>query len=120
MTIREYQEAVKRTCATTEPAETMKLALIGLQDEPGEVAGPIKKHLWHQHELDVEHVQDEIGDILWYLATLSNALDITLEDAVEGNVKKLLKRYPDGFSSERSINRASSAGSFSLREEKGQ
>lgn len=100
-----YQNAVKRTCATTEARDTMTLALIGLLDELGEVAGPIKKHLWHGHPLDVAHVQDELGDVLWYMAALCNALGITLEDVLQSNVQKLQDRYPDGFSSERSINR---------------
>ena len=42
MNLTEYQQAVARTCATQEAgqAETLKLALVGLQDELGEVAGP--------------------------------------------------------------------------------
>jgi NTP pyrophosphatase (non-canonical NTP hydrolase) len=90
---------------TSDLEDTIKLALIGLQDELGEIAGPIKKHLWHGHTLDTDHIQDEVGDLLWYLATLCNSLGISLEDALQGNVAKLQKRYPDGFSSEKSINR---------------
>lgn len=102
-----YQEAVKRTCATRDRDDTTKLALIGLQDELGEIAGPIKKYLWHGHSLDLNHIQDEVGDFLWYLATLCNSLDISLEDAIQGNIEKLRERYPNGFSTERSINRKS-------------
>ncbi len=105
MDLNEYQENVKRTCVTTDREDTIKLALVGLQDELGEIAGPLKKHLWHGHNLDVAHVQDEIGDLLWYLATLCHALSISLEDAIQGNIEKLNRRYPDGFSSERSLNR---------------
>lgn len=105
MDISEYQEAAKRTCNLSDQAELLKLALIGMQDELGEVAGPLKKYLWHGHELDRAHLQDEIGDICWYLATLCNALDISLAGALEDNIEKLCKRYPDGFSSERSKNR---------------
>jgi NTP pyrophosphatase (non-canonical NTP hydrolase) len=103
--IEDYQEAVQRTCATADRDDTLKLSLIGLQDELGEVAGPLKKYLWHGHTLDRDHIQDEMGDMMWYLATLCNALGITLEAALQGNVKKLQQRYPDGFSSERSVNR---------------
>jgi NTP pyrophosphatase (non-canonical NTP hydrolase) len=105
MDISEYQEATRRTCNLTEQAEMLKLALIGMQDELGEIAGPLKKYLWHGHELDHAHIQDEIGDLCWYLATLCNALDISLAEAFQGNIEKLWKRYPDGFSSERSRNR---------------
>jgi NTP pyrophosphatase (non-canonical NTP hydrolase) len=102
----DYQDAVQRTCVTTDREDTIKLALIGLQDELGEIAGPCKKHLWHGHDIDLSHVQEEIGDLMWYLATLCNALHISLSDTLIQNVAKLAARYPDGFSSDRSIHRA--------------
>ena len=107
MDIPTYQQAVQRTCviAESQPVEAVKLALIGLSDELGEIAGPLKKYLYHGHDLNVAYVQDEIGDLLWYLATLCNALGISLQDALQGNINKLALRYPDGFSSERSIHR---------------
>jgi NTP pyrophosphatase (non-canonical NTP hydrolase) len=108
LTISAYQEMVKRTCVTTDPGETVVLALIGLCDELGEVAGPIKKHLWHGHPLDVAHVREEIGNVCWYLATLCIALGIRFEDALAGNAAKLARRYPDDFSSERSLHRQES------------
>jgi NTP pyrophosphatase (non-canonical NTP hydrolase) len=103
--IQEYQNAVKRTCATSEQMETLKLALICLQGELGEIAEPIKKYLWSGHELDCSHIQDEVGDVLWCLATLCNTLGISLENAMVGNIEKLQRRYPDGFSSQRSRQR---------------
>jgi len=95
-----YQDEATRTLPHLSTSETMKLCLIGLSDELGEVAGPLKKFLYHGHPLDTEHVADEIGDVLWYLANLCNALGISLNDAMERNVEKLAQRYPDGFSSE--------------------
>ncbi len=74
MNIADYQDAVQRTCVTTDRDDTIKLALIGLQGELGEIADPLKKHLWHGHEVDLAHLQDEIGDVMWYLATLCTAL----------------------------------------------
>ena len=105
MDISEFQEATKRTCSLTEQEDKLKLALIGMQDELGEIAGPLKKYLWHGHELDNKHIQDEVGDVMWYLATLCNALDISLAEALQDNIEKLYKRYPDGFSFERSLHR---------------
>ena len=116
MNLHEYQEAVKRTCATSDPHETIKLALIGLQDELGELAGPLKKYLWHGHDLDTAHLQDEVGDVLWYLATLCTALDISLAAALEDNIQKLHKRYPDGFSCESSLHRSEEQEAGSARE----
>lgn len=126
MNIEEYQQAVKRTCATEEDKETLKMGLVGMLDELGEVmlpliyilglqvtlkeiAGPLKKHLWHGHELESkEHLEEELGDTFWYLTSICNGLDINLGRVLQKNVDKLQKRYPDGFSSERSINRGGS------------
>ena len=83
----------------------MKLTLIGMQGELGEIAEPIKKYLYSGHALDTSHVKQEIGDFLWYLANLCNIVGIDMQHAMQRNIEKLEKRYPDGFSSERSIHR---------------
>ena len=41
----------------------------------------------------------------WYLAETAYALDLSLEDILRGNLEKLKNRYPQGFDSQRSINR---------------
>lgn len=64
-----------------------------------------KKHMFHGHEIDKEHMAKELGDIAWYLATTADALGYDLETIFQMNVDKLLARYPDGFSVERSLNR---------------
>jgi NTP pyrophosphatase (non-canonical NTP hydrolase) len=106
MNLHEYQSAITRTCATTDAQDTLKLALVGLFDELGEIAGPLKKYLWQGHPLDIAHLQEEVGDVLWYLATLCNALGIALAEACEVNIEKLRRRYPDGFSAESSRTRS--------------
>lgn len=104
MNVIEYQEAVERTCATT-GLDVLKLAVIGLSGELGEIAEPVKKHLWGNHALDRAHLQEEIGDFCWYLATLCNGLGISLAEALQQNIEKLQHRYPDGFSVEMSQHR---------------
>ena len=47
----------------------------------------------------------ELGDVAWYLAETAWALDIPLETILRGNLEKLKKRYPEGFDTERSVNR---------------
>ena len=49
-----------------------------------------------------EHLAKELGDIAWYLAEAATALDMNLEDIFQANIDKLQKRYPEGFSGERS------------------
>ena len=77
----------------------------GLNGEAGEVIDLVKKHLFHGHDLDVEKIKLELGDVLWYIAECADALDLDLEDIAKANIAKLKARYPEGFSFERSINR---------------
>ena len=59
-----------------------------------------------QAQRDFTYLKKELGDIAWYLAEAATALDITLESVLEANVEKLKKRYPEGFETKRSIERA--------------
>ena len=79
---------------------------LGLTGEAGEVADMIKKHIFHGHDLPPEDLVKELGDVCWYLALICHACGISIEHIMEKNIEKLRKRYPDGFSTEKSINRA--------------
>lgn len=106
MTINEYQ---KLAMTTLNPALSEKDVLIngvmGLCGESGEAIDIVKKWLAQGHELDREKLAKELGDICWYLAETATALGCDLEDIMAANIEKLKKRYPEGFSSERSVNR---------------
>ena len=106
MTINEYQQLAM---TTLNPALSKKDVLIngvmGLCGESGEAIDIVKKWLAQGHELDKEKLAKELGDICWYLAETATALDLSLEDIMTTNIQKLKKRYPDGFSVEKSINR---------------
>lgn len=106
MTANEYQQLAM---VTLNPALDKKDVLIngvmGLCGESGEAIDIVKKWLAQGHELDKEKLAKELGDIAWYLAETAYALDIPLEDILRGNIEKLAKRYPEGFSAYRSINR---------------
>ena len=79
--------------------------VMGLCGEAGETIDLVKKHLYQGHALDKQKLAMELGDIAWYLAETAYALDIPLEKILRANLEKLKKRYPEGFSTERSINR---------------
>ena len=79
--------------------------VMGLCGEAGETIDLVKKHLYQGHALDKQKIAMELGDIAWYLAETAYALDIPLEKILRANLEKLKKRYPEGFSTERSINR---------------
>ena len=80
-------------------------SVMGLCGESGETVDIVKKHLFHGHPLDKEKLVKELGDVAWYLAEAATALDIPLEEIFEKNIEKLKSRYPDGFDTEKSINR---------------
>lgn len=106
MKIHEYQDLSLRTLNweldTEQQLTNMILGIIG---ETGEVADILKKALYQGHELDIDHVAEEIGDVMFYIANLCTTLNLKLETIVEDNVAKLEKRYPNGFEIEKSLNR---------------
>ena len=108
MTINEYQ---KLAMTTLNPELSDKDVLIngvmGLCGESGEAIDIVKKWLAQGHELDREKLKKELGDICWYLAETATALGCDLEEIMTANIEKLRKRYPEGFETERSVNRES-------------
>lgn len=102
MTINDYQQEALRTA--TGNGHNIANAAMGLSGEAGECTDIIKKHLFHGHALDVEHLAKELGDVAWYIAVCAHIIGYDLETVLQMNVDKLRKRYPDGFSEEKSIN----------------
>lgn len=108
MTINEYQAAAMRTAQTDKfsAGNLLLNAALGLCGESGEVADLVKKYRFQGHDLDLEHVAKELGDIAWYLAVGAYTIGYDLETVLQMNVDKLKARYPHGFSTDRSLHRA--------------
>ena len=106
MTGNEYQ---RLAMTTLNPELSKKDVLInsvmGLCGESGEAIDIVKKHLHQGHPLDREKLLKELGDIAWYLAEAAYALDVPLDQVLEGNIAKLKARYPEGFDTEKSLHR---------------
>jgi NTP pyrophosphatase (non-canonical NTP hydrolase) len=106
VTPNEYQKLALRTLnPELDKKDVLINGVMGLCGESGEAIDIVKKWLAQGHELDREKLAKELGDIAWYLAESAWALDIPLEDILRGNIDKLKKRFPEGFSTERSIQR---------------
>lgn len=106
-----YQSLALRTASpqSTESETTMLTsAALGLSGESGEIADHVKKIVYHGHPLDDDtrdKIAKEIGDILWYCAIGSRGIGLSLSEIARMNVEKLRKRYPEGFTTERSRTR---------------
>ena len=95
MNLDRYQELALRTQnRELTPEQLIAQGSMGLAGESGELIDLLKKHLFHGHSLDLGEVMSEIGDVLWYVATLSDALGLSLEEVAFENLKKLQLRYP--------------------------
>lgn len=106
MTINEYQGLAMRTCNREISKEDMLLdGALGLAGESGEVAEIVKKVKFQGHELDIERIAKELGDVCWYIALTATAIGCDLETIMKMNIEKLRKRYPKGFDKERSQHR---------------
>lgn len=112
-----YQTETRRTRDDLKGDELRTLAALGIAGEGGEVADLIKKAEYHGHVLKPVEVAKELGDLLWYIATMADGIGWTLSDVARLNVEKLRARYPDGFDQERSQNRDVDEGEIvALRE----
>jgi NTP pyrophosphatase (non-canonical NTP hydrolase) len=79
------------------------VAAVGCPGELGELLEPIKKAIRKRVTVDQipeylgpdgrKHVANEIGDVLYYLARIARTCGLTLQDAMEANVEKLVVRY---------------------------
>lgn len=106
MTINEYQALAMRTSRKDlSPDYHLLNGALGLCGESGEVADMVKKNWMQGHDLDLDHIVKELGDVLWYVAETATAIGVDLETIMKMNIDKLKARYPDGFSADRSQNR---------------
>ena len=96
----EYQTFVKGMKRYPDKYAVIYPAL-GLAGESGEIAEKVKK--WIRDEggqVMTEERRDailkELGDPLWYIASLADDLGLTLQDVVDDNVEKLTSRRDRG------------------------
>ena len=107
MLTKEYERDVLRTAPSNiDGDERLTCALMGLCGESGEAMDIWKKVLYQGHELDIDHMVSEVGDVLYYVTLAAIELGVSLDELMRQNVQKRKKRYPHGFDPERSKHRA--------------
>ena len=106
MGIQEFQRLSIRTLNNSlSEKEQLANMVIGASCEFSEAGDSLKKYLFQGHELDKKHIEEELGDTMFYICNLATLLDINMEDVLEKNIEKLNKRYKNGFSYKASIDR---------------
>ena len=106
MTGNEYQKLASRTISSDMTRADQEFhALHGMVGEIGELHGIYQKR-YQGHKDTEEHYKKELGDLLWFIAEYCTAWGWHLDDIMRLNIDKLIARYPDGFSVDRSEHRA--------------
>jgi NTP pyrophosphatase (non-canonical NTP hydrolase) len=75
MELAHFQDVMRRTYAATDAARGIPSTIAWLAEEVGELAQAVRKGTQQQQ-------QHEIGDVLAWVISLANRLDIDVEDAL--------------------------------------
>lgn len=71
--------------------------VLGLVGEAGETADKVKKVLRDKEGKIDEHdkleITKELGDVLWYVASVARYMNVPLEEVAKLNLEKLEDRY---------------------------
>ncbi len=96
MDFAEYQRAALKTDQPAGPGtDPVVLPMLGLLGEAGSVATAYKKRLRDGAAFQdaKQQIREELGDVLWYLATLAARFDLDLEDIAVASLFKTADRW---------------------------
>lgn len=85
-------------------AETALHALFGMASEVGEIHS-IFQHFYQGEAVDVPKLEKELGDLMWFVIEFCDMFNIDPSHMLKTNIKKLKKRYPNGFTEKESAER---------------
>jgi NTP pyrophosphatase (non-canonical NTP hydrolase) len=94
MNMNDYQ--IKALSTAVDEGFELEHRYLGIAGEAGEIAEIFKK--WYRddkadkNKLDKQRLASELGDLLWYVATLADCLGYELEQIATANVAKLADR----------------------------
>jgi len=95
MTINEYQKGARST-AIYPDSQKIIYPTLGLTGEAGEVADKVKKVIRDNNDEFTadrkKQIALELGDVMWYAASLAHDLGYTLEEICQMNLDKLASR----------------------------
>lgn len=91
LTLDTYQQQAAKTAVYPEVKADQYL-IAGLAGEVGELASIFAKHWRGDGDLNHDHAEAELGDVLWFVAMLAEQLGYSLTDVAQGNLDKLSDR----------------------------
>jgi NTP pyrophosphatase (non-canonical NTP hydrolase) len=65
----------------------------GVATEAGELLDAVKKRVIYRRPIDLPNIIEELGDVEFYMAQVRRRLNITREETLEHNMRKLAERY---------------------------
>lgn len=84
-----YQQQAENSRLPTADTEYLLLGLIG---EIGEVYSLLAKNIRDETDIDEYALKKELGDCLWFIATISADFGLHLNDVAQANIDKLNSR----------------------------
>jgi len=99
-TFDEYQNSLSQFDVYPRDKHQRMYYTLGMCGEAGEVAEKIKKLYRDRNgkfdEQFVRELENEIGDVLWYMTRLAESFSTTLENCATANIRKLSDRLNRG------------------------
>lgn len=98
--LEEYQDFVAE-CSQPSPEDLVQAdpqmlkglwAATQMVNEGNEVLSIFEKAVRKGKEVDLDHLEDELGDTLWGLTCVANTFGLTLDDIINHNINKLVER----------------------------
>ena len=95
-----YQKEAMRTDrvpahGSSDDILSLVIPMLGLAGETGQLLSEYKKHLrdGEAHRLFRERVSEELGDLLWYIASVASKFDLELDEVAIANLAKVKARW---------------------------
>jgi NTP pyrophosphatase (non-canonical NTP hydrolase) len=99
MTLKEYQDKATKTLQTynSTDQENFFLGYLGLAGEAGSVLTTLKKKIRDGHGFGSfkEHLEQELGDVLWYITSIASHNGLDLENIAKRNLSKTQDRFEE-------------------------
>ncbi|MHB1865197.1 MAG: nucleoside triphosphate pyrophosphohydrolase family protein [Candidatus Saccharimonadales bacterium] len=97
MTFDDYQKkALKTAVQYDNPMIAKTIWAMGVAGEAGEVIEKWKKIIAYNDgqvsDEDLKELSKELGDVVWYVAVLAHTLNLSFNQIMEDNIKKLADR----------------------------